>query len=64
MSTNRSGSLDFQLIKKRDMGLAVEWRLFARETLETAIANDYTAIDLMVADDRCYYLLEKEWSKD
>ena len=56
--------LSFQNIKKRDMGLAAAWRQHTHELFETAFTNDYTAIDLMVADDRCFYLLEKEWSKN
>ncbi len=56
--------LDFQTLKKRDMRLAADWRTHTQELFETAFANDFTAIDLIVAEDRCYYLLEKEWRKD
>ncbi len=55
---------DIQYLKKRDLQLASAWRDHTRTLFETAFANDFTAIDLIVDSDRCYYLLEKEWRQD
>lgn len=49
---------NFQEIKAADFGLARAWRTHIRTLFEIAFAGGYTAVDLLVEDGACFYLLE------
>ena len=53
---------DFQLIRKKDLGLALSWRLHTREIFEGCFQNGYRVIDFIHQrhpDRRSYYLLDR-----
>lgn len=51
---------DFQALKRHDMGLARTWRGFSAETFTTLFTNQYTATDLLIADNHCAYIFSKQ----
>lgn len=51
---------NFSAIHQTDLSLALEWRLHSRTFFETAFAQGYTAVDLLIDPDRCHYLLQKK----
>jgi predicted GNAT superfamily acetyltransferase len=53
---------DFQAVKARDRGLALEWRLALRGTLEPAFAAGYAAVELLRSADggRAAYVLVRQ----
>ena len=53
---------NYQQMKREDHKLAVEWRLHTRKLFQEAFGHGYTAIDLLVEDECCYYLLQRGWS--
>jgi len=48
----------FQAIKAADLGLALAWRLHSQTLFEAVFAAGYSAIDLIMDDTLCYYLLQ------
>src|SRR5919197_1440326 len=50
---------DIDAIKRKDIGLAREWRLAQRRTLGAALTSGYAAVEYLVADERGAYLLIK-----
>lgn len=50
---------DIDAIKRKDIGLAREWRLAQRRTLGAALKSGYAAVEYLVADERGAYLLIK-----
>lgn len=53
---------NYQLIKRENHPLAVEWRMHTRALFQTAFERGYTATDLIVEHDRCRYLFQHNWS--
>ncbi len=51
---------DVQALKAADLAAAGRWRDYLRTAFETAFAAGYIATDLLVEDDRRYYLLERD----
>ncbi len=51
---------DFQSIKKADVGLGLAWRMHTREIFERAFAAGFVTTDLLVEEQLCYYLLERQ----
>lgn len=49
--------VNFQEIKAADFGLARAWRTHLRTLSENAFASGYTAVDLLVENGACFYLL-------
>ncbi|MEM7333388.1 MAG: hypothetical protein AAF490_14960 [Chloroflexota bacterium] len=52
---------NFTDIHKADLELAIAWKLHVRELFELAFERGYTAVDLLTQNDRCHYLLQKNW---
>lgn len=52
---------DFQAIKRVDLIQAVAWRKHTREIFETAFAQNYTVIDLLMGERLCHYVLIRDW---
>jgi predicted GNAT superfamily acetyltransferase len=54
---------NFQALKKRDLGLAREWRAHSREAFETCFAAGYSVCDVVLAEvdavRRAYYWLRR-----
>lgn len=48
---------DFQMLKSADLPRAQAWRQHTRNLFETAFAAGYTAIDLLLDEHYCHYLL-------
>lgn len=48
---------NFVEMRGEDLELALAWRYHARELFEVAFAGGFTAVDLLVEPERCYYLL-------
>jgi predicted GNAT superfamily acetyltransferase len=51
---------DIEAIKKRDMGLAREWRLAQRRTLGAAMKAGYAAVEYLIDEERGAYLLVRK----
>jgi predicted GNAT superfamily acetyltransferase len=52
---------DYQAVKRAYPEAGLSWRLHTREIFEWAFGAGYTAIDLLVEKELCYYLLVKNW---
>ncbi|MCB8944836.1 MAG: hypothetical protein H6658_13895 [Ardenticatenaceae bacterium] len=52
---------DYQAVKRAYPEAGMTWRLHTREIFEWAFAAGYTAVDLLVEKELCYYLLVKDW---
>jgi predicted GNAT superfamily acetyltransferase len=52
---------DYQAVKRAYPEAGLSWRLHTREIFEWAFGMGYTAVDLIVAKELCYYLLVKDW---
>jgi len=55
---------NYQAVKKADVTWGLDWRLHARELFERAFTLEFTVTDLLVEDDLCYYLLEKNFDEN
>ena len=55
---------NFQGVKKENMTWGLDWRMHTRELFEKAFALEFTAIDLLIEDDLCYYLMEKNFDEN
>jgi predicted GNAT superfamily acetyltransferase len=53
---------NYQGIKQASQELALDWRYATRALFERAFADSLVAIDLLVDDQLCYYLLERKGS--
>lgn len=53
----------FQHIKRQQPSLAVAWRQQTRYLFEKLFAQEYVAVDLLVDETLCYYLLEKAFDR-
>lgn len=49
---------NFQRLKQSDMAAALAWRLHTRALFEALFSAGYTAVDLLVENDLCYYLCQ------
>lgn len=52
---------DYQAVKRAYPEAGLVWRLHTRGIFEWAFATGYTAVDLIVDKEFCYYLLIKNW---
>jgi predicted GNAT superfamily acetyltransferase len=52
---------NYQQMKQQDLELARKWRLRTRRLFEEAFESDYTAIDLLVGEKFCYYVLARQF---
>jgi predicted GNAT superfamily acetyltransferase len=52
---------DYQAVKRAYPEAGLSWRLHTRQIFEWAFAAGYTAVDLLVEKELCYYLLIKNW---
>jgi predicted GNAT superfamily acetyltransferase len=52
---------DYQGVKRAYPEAGLAWRLHTREIFEWAFGVGYTAVDLIVDKELCYYLLVKDW---
>ena len=52
---------DYQAVKRAYPQAGLSWRLHTREIFEWAFGAGYTAVDLLVEKELCYYLLVKDW---
>ncbi|MFK7802786.1 MAG: hypothetical protein AB8G95_14215 [Anaerolineae bacterium] len=51
----------FQAVKKADLQMGVAWRMHSRELFTAAFNNGYTITDLIIGDQVCQYVFEKNW---
>jgi len=51
---------NYQEMRERDLGLALEWRLTVRAAFETCFSQYLVVTGVVFTGDRSYYLLEKE----
>lgn len=49
----------YQAVKKASVEWGLDWRMHSRDLFERAFARGFTVTDLLVKDDLCYYILEK-----
>lgn len=54
----------YQAVKKASVAWGLDWRMHSRELFEQAFALGFTVTDLLVKDDLCYYLLEKNFDEN
>ena len=54
----------YQAVKKASVAWGLDWRMHSRELFEQAFALDFTITDLLVKDDLCYYLMEKNFDEN
>ena len=55
---------NYQAVKKENVAWGLDWRMHTRELFERAFELGFTATDLLVEDDLCYYLLEKNFDEN
>ncbi len=49
----------YQAVKRANVEWGLAWRMHTRELFEHAFGAGFTAVDLLIKNDLCYYLLEK-----
>jgi predicted GNAT superfamily acetyltransferase len=54
----------YQAVKKANVTWGLDWRMHSRDLFEQAFALGFTVTDLLVENDLCYYLMEKNFDEN
>ncbi len=55
---------DYLAVKKASIEWGLEWRVHTGSLFERAFEEGFTAVDLIIKNDLCYYLLEKNFDEN